>query len=187
MIIKNTDLLDENTPLVFADGTSVYGQLAQEYNTHKKGFFIIAPSGAGKTYFIDHQETKDWIDGDTLWMATNAHPRGEWWLKDLDGINEIERRSDVITTQAKRLGFWIIGVDCYSILPDAVVIPDLETHKQYLQIRTDDPNNDGGHTIDRLDNVLRARKYMESFAEKGVPIFKSMEEAASYLSSTESE
>ncbi len=185
MIIKDTDLLDENTPLVFTDGTAVYKRLASEYKTHKKGFFILAPSGAGKTYFVDHQETKNWIDGDTLWMATNAHPRGKWWLKPLEAINEIERRSDVITTQAKRMGFWIIGVDCYSILPDGVVIPDLETHKEYLQIRTDDPNNDGGQAIDRLDGVLRARKYMESFAEKGVPIFKSVAEAANYLASTE--
>ena len=185
MIIQDTNLLDENTPLVFTDGTEIYNKLASEYKTHKKGFFIIAPSGSGKTHFIDRQEVNNWIDGDTLWMATNAHPKGEWWLKGLDGINEIERRSDVITEQAKRLGFWIIGVDCYSILPDAVVIPDLETHKRYLQNRTDDPNNDGGQTIDKLDSVLRARKYMESFAEKGVPIFKSMTEATDYLASTE--
>lgn len=185
MIIKNTDLLDENTPLIFSDGTKTYTKLAEEYKTHKKGFFIIAPSGAGKTYFINHQETKEWIDGDTLWMATNAHPKGEWWLKSLEEINDIERRSDVITTQAKRLGFWVIGVDCYSILPDAVVIPDLETHKQYLQIRTDDPNNDGGQTIDKLDGIMRARRYMESFAEKGVPIFKSISEATEYLARNE--
>lgn len=184
MIIKNNDLLDEDTPLVFADGTEFYKKLASEYVTHSKGLFIIAPSGAGKTYYVDNQEVKNWIDGDTLWMAAKAHPKGEWWLKDLDGINEIERRSDVITEQAKKLGFWIIGVDCYSILPDAVVIPELETHKKYLQIRTNDHNNDGGQTIDRLDSVLRARKYMESFADKGVPIFKSVEEATGYLAST---
>jgi len=181
MIIKNENLLDENTPLMFTDGSVVYDELAKEFVRHDKGYFIIAPSGAGKTYFIEHQEVKNWIDGDTLWMATNAHPKGEWWAKSLEEINVIERRSDVITEQAKKYGFWIIGVDCYSILPDAVVIPDLETHKRYLQIRTDDPNNDGGQTIDKLDNVLRARKYFESFAEKGVPIFGSVAEAADYL------
>lgn len=181
MTIQNTDLLSENTPLVFSDGTATYNKLAEEYRTHENGLFIIAPSGAGKTYFVDHQETKEWIDGDTLWMATNAHPKGEWWLKSLKEINDIERRSDVITTQAKRLGFWIIGADCYSISPDAVVVPDLETHKQYLQLRTNNPNNDGGQTIDALNNVLRARKYMESFVQKGVPLFASIHEAAEYL------
>ncbi len=181
MTVYNENLLDENTPLIFTDGTVVYDDLAKEYIRHTKGYFIAAPSGAGKTYFIDHQEAKHWIDGDTLWMATNAHPKGEWWLKELYEINEIERRSDVITEQAKKYGFWIIGVDCYSILPDAVVIPNLETHKQYLQIRADDPKNDGGQTIDKLDSILRARRYFESFAEKGVPIFRSIAEATDYL------
>jgi hypothetical protein len=178
-------LLDENTPLVFTDGTEIYRKLAATYKTHKKGFFIIAPSGAGKTYFVDHQKVKNWIDGDTLWMATNAHPEGEWWLQSLEAIQDIERRSDIITTQAKKLGFWIIGTDCYAILPDAVVLPDLETHKRYLQIRTDNPDNDGGQTIDMLDNILRARKYMQSFADKGVPVFTSIAEAVNHLAGAE--
>lgn len=177
----HTNLLDENTPLIYSDGTETYKRLAAEYKTHQTGFFILAPSGSGKTHYVTHQETKNWIDGDTLWTATHAHPKGEWWLKSLEEINEIERRSDVITMQAKRLGFWIIGVDCYSIVPDAVVLPDFETHKKYLQIRTDDPNHDGGQTMKQLENVLRARKYMESFSEKGVPIFASVEQAANHL------
>ena len=180
MIINDDSLLSEDTPLVFCDGSKIYQELANEYNTHDRGYFILAPSGAGKTYFVKSQTTKDWIDGDTLWMVTNAHPKGEWWLKPLSGINEIEQRSDVITTQAKKLGFWIIGTDCYSIIPDAVAMPDWETHKRYIKSRQHG-NYDGGATTEQLEGVLRARKYMESFAEKGVPILTSVEEAATYL------
>lgn len=174
------NLLDDNTPLVFSDGSKVYEELAREFKTHNTGYFILAPSGAGKTHFINAQQTKDWMDGDTLWMATNAHPEGSWWLKPLAEINEIERRSDVITTQAKKLGFWLMGTDCYSIPPDAVVIPDWETHKKFIAKRESD-NYDGGATSEQLDGVLRARKYMESFKEKGVPVFESIEEAAEFL------
>lgn len=180
VIIKNANLLNDNTPLIFSDGTEVYQKLAKQYTTHKVGYYILAPSGAGKTYFIDSQVTKDWIDGDTLWMATNAHPQGEWWLKSLSEINEVERRSDVITTEAKKLGFWVMGTDCYSIIPDAVVIPDWTIHKGYIQCRESN-EYDGGATSKQFEGVLRSRKYMESFAEKGVPIYKSIDEAVTYL------
>lgn len=180
MIINETTLLSDDTPLAFCDGSNIYLELAREYRTHDRGYFILAPSGAGKTHFVNSQTVKDWIDGDTLWMATNAHPSGEWWHKSLPEIQEIEQRSDVITTQAKKQGFWIIGTDCYSIVPDAVALPDWETHKRYIASRQQG-NYDGGATTEQLDGVLRARKYMESFAQTGVPIFESVEAAATHL------
>ena len=101
--------LDPKAPLVFADGSEIYKKFAKEYITHKRGFFIMAPSGAGKTYFIKAQKEKHWIDGDAFWEAANAHPRGAWWLEPLAVVDEIDQRSDVITAQAKKLGFWIMG------------------------------------------------------------------------------
>lgn len=157
MLVKNYPLLDENTPVVFCDGTAIYQELAKQYNTHKTGLYILAPSGAGKTYFVNEQKAKNWIDGDVLWMSAKAHPEGEWWTKPLAEINEIERRSDVITTEAKKLGFWIIGSDCYSIIPDAVVVPDWETHKKYIQAR-EQGIYDGGATTKDFSQVLRSRK-----------------------------
>jgi len=180
MTAEEINLLSDATPLAFCDGSSVYRELATTYNTHDIGYFILGPSGAGKTYFVNSQTSKDWIDGDILWMKTNAHPDGEWWLKPLDGINEVERRSDVITMQAKKLGFWIIGSDCFSIIPDAIVLPDWETHKKYIKSREDN-NYDGGATSEHLEGVLRSRKYIESFAEKGVPLFTSVQEATASL------
>ena len=58
------DLLSKNTPLVFTDGTSIYSELGKKYIQHKIGFFILAPSGTGKTHFIKNQEKQNWIDGD---------------------------------------------------------------------------------------------------------------------------
>ncbi len=179
---KRFDLLDDTVPLVFADGTKVYEQLAQDYITHKKGYYILAPSGSGKTHFIESQEEKHWIDGDILSMSAKAHPEGEWWLKPLPEIIEIEKRSDIIIDQAKKLGFWIIGADNYDIVPDAIVIPHWSTHKKYISYR-EQGNYDGGATTDQLKSVLQSRKWISRHARKGVPKFKSVAEAAKFLAS----
>ena len=103
------ELLEQNTPVIFTDGTNVYNELKQKYITHEKGLFIYGPSGVGKTYYIKHQKENNWIDGDVLWEACNAFPKGDWWNLSGKEIDTIERRADVITEQAKKLGFWIIG------------------------------------------------------------------------------
>lgn len=60
------NLYSEETPLVFSGGTEIYNQLKEEYKIHEKGYFIYGPSGVGKTYFVEHQKEKNWIDGDVL-------------------------------------------------------------------------------------------------------------------------
>jgi len=171
--------LESNIPLAFTDGSEIYKNLASACILHKTGYFILAPSGAGKTYFIDHQKEKHWVDGDSLWESTNAHPKGEWWL-DVGSIDEIDQRSDVITVQAKKLGFWIIGASNNWMEPDAIVIPPWKIHKQYILSREKD-NYDGGATSDRLWQVQGHIKWIKHWAAKGVPEFKSVEEAAEYL------
>ena len=100
---KRFDLLKLNTPLVFADGTEVYKEFKKKYITHKIGYFILAPSGAGKTHFVINQKEPHWIDGDEVWMSARAHPDNQWWLEPLDVINEIDQRSDIITVKAKKI------------------------------------------------------------------------------------
>jgi len=174
----HTGSLPPETPLMFADGSTVYKKFAQEFITHKKGFFIMAPSGAGKTYFIDRQQEKHWMDGDSLWETTNAHPSGFWWLGD--NIDEIDQRSDIITIQAKRFGFWIIGASNNFLKPDAIVLPNWSTHKRYIMQR-ESKNYDGGATSDRLGQVLGHRRWIRQWVKKGVPCFKSVQEAADFL------
>lgn len=174
------NLYNESTPLIFTDGTEIYNELKKEYITHKKGYFIYGPSGVGKTYFINNQKVKNWIDGDILWSAAKAFPDGEWWNLSGDEIDAIERRADVITEQAKKLGFWIIGASSVNMIPDAIVIPDFETHLKYIQYRENN-NYDGGIKSDDLDKIKRNREYYSRFQKDGVPIFKSVDEAVDYI------
>lgn len=179
--IFNKDLYSEDTPLIYTDGSSVYEKIKKEYITHDKGYFIYAPSGVGKTYFIKKQVTKDWIDGDVLWNKTHAFPNDDWWTRPGDELDSIERRADVITEQSKRLGFWIMGASCVSIKPDAIVIPPLKTHLKYI-VNRENNNYDGGLTSKSIDKIKAFRKYVSRYKKQGVPCFKSVDEAAYYLS-----
>ena len=176
--------LEINTSLMFADGSQIYKKFAADFIVHKKGFFIMAPSGVGKTHFIKNQKEKHWLDGDALWEATNAHPQGAWWLESLETMDEIDQRSDIITSQAKKLGFWIMGASNNWLKPDAIVLPHWSTHKKYIRIR-ETTNYDGGATSDRLGQVLGHRKWIKRWAKKGVPVFKTVADAATYLSGLE--
>lgn len=174
------DLYDENIPLVFTDGTNIYNDLKKEYVTHNKGYFIYGPSGVGKTYFINNQEVKNWIDGDILWSHAHAFPDSDWWNLPGEEIDMIERRADVITEQAKKLGFWIIGASSVNVVPDAIVIPDFDTHLSYIKYRENN-NYDGGIKSDDLDRIKNTREYYSRFSRDGVPIFKSVSEAVYYI------
>ena len=140
----------------------------------------MAPSGTGKTYFVERQKEKHWMDGDVLWESAFAHPAGPWWTEPIPVIDEIDQRSDVITVQAKKLGFWIIGASNNWLPPDAIVIPDWETHKSYINAR-EKGNYDGGATSEHLQQVLNHREWILRWVEKGVPKFESVQEATAYL------
>lgn len=174
------NFLEQNTPIIFTDGSKVYNELKQKYITHEKGLFIYGPSGVGKTYYINHQKVNNWIDGDVLWGACNAFPKGDWWDLSGEDIDTIERRADVITEQAKRLGFWIIGASSVNMIPDAIVIPDFETHIKYIKYR-EEHNYDGGIKSDNIEKIKINREYYSRFKENGVPIFTSVDEAVLYL------
>lgn len=42
--------MNASTPVIFADGTAFYNNLAKGYIRHDRGLFILAPSGSGKTF-----------------------------------------------------------------------------------------------------------------------------------------
>lgn len=168
-------------PVVLSDGTNYFNELSKKYRKHKKGLFIMAPSGAGKTYFCEHQDEPHWIDGDELWVAAGAHPHGPWWLEPLEVINRIDQRSDVVTMEAKEAGFWVVGASNYWLQPDAIVIPDWNTHKKYIAARHAN-NYDGGATPDDHDQVLHHIEWIKKWhTDHGVPQFTSVQEAAEAL------
>ena len=190
-------MLNPETPIIFSDGTEIYKNFSEKYITHKRGFFILAPSGSGKTHYINSQEERHWIDGDELWMATNAHPNNAWWTagNSATSLREADFRSDVVTHQAKKLGFWVMGASNLWLRPDAIVLPEWDQHKQYIASREQN-NYDGGATTDRLQQVIEHRDRIKQHAkskipefrrldsgDSPVPTFNSVKEAAEYLAS----
>ena len=168
-------------PVVFQDGESTFQELDNKYIKHNQGFFILAPSGSGKTYFCQNQIEKHWIDGDSLWMATGAHPDGPWWKEPIETINRIDQRSDVVTMEAKVQGLWIMGASNYWLKPDAIVIPDWETHKKYIALR-ENGSYDGGATSEDYSQVKEHIEFIKHWnTDYGVPMFASIQEAVEYL------
>ncbi|MBV9282609.1 MAG: hypothetical protein JOZ41_21235 [Chloroflexi bacterium] len=170
-------------PVVYVDGTEVYRRFMEEYLVHRKGLFIVAPSGSGKTYFVNRQTAMHWIDGDDLWIAAGAHPDRDWWNDDIEVVLAIDQRSDIITEQARRLGLWIIGASNYWLLPDAIVLPDWDTHQRYI-VERERGYYDGGARQEDLSKVLDHRRWLTKLSnDEGIPIFTSVQEAASSLES----
>lgn len=177
--------LEEDTPIVFADGTSTYNELKKEYITHKKGVFIYAPSGVGKTFYINQQKEKHFIDGDYLWGLCGALPKGPWWLnEEVDELERFERRADIITEQAKKLGFFILGASRVNIIPDAIVLPPLETHIKFIKQR-ENHHYDGGLKSDNINKILNARERALKSKGPNTLVFDSVHQACEYFLSLE--
>lgn len=168
------------TPVVFSDGTQFFDGLSEEYIRHNRGFFILAPSGSGKTYFVNKQQQKDWIDGDVLWPMAGADLTSYEWVDDPGLIDEINRKSDVITNEARKLGFWVIGSSNDSLKPDAIVLPEWSQHREYIASR-EEYHYDGGAKIADFEAVESHREIIKRWSQKGVPEFQSVQEAADYL------
>ncbi|HKX73284.1 MAG TPA: hypothetical protein VJM32_04690 [Candidatus Saccharimonadales bacterium] len=168
-------------PVVFADGSDFYKALASTYITHRKGLFILAPSGAGKTYFCQNQSSKHWIDGDELWFGAKAHPEGPWWKEPVSVMRRVDQRCDVLTSEAMEQGFWIMGASNQWLKPSAIVIPEWEAHKENIRKR-EQTNYDGGATAADFDQVLGHMEWIKKWhTEHGVPMFATIEAAVEAL------
>ncbi len=173
--------IEPNTPVIFSDGTDIFNKIAKTYIKHDFGLFILAPSGSGKTYFVERQAKLHWIDGDYLWDITNADPLNDEWEPNFDLVQEINDRSDIITIQAKKLGFWIIGSSNHFLKPDAIVIPSWSIHKEFIKKRQQ-LNYDGGAKEEDFEAVIEHRDFIVSWEKQGVPRFESIDEAVVSLS-----
>lgn len=168
---------------MFADGTAVYDAFARDYITHSYGLFILAPSGVGKSHYVRGQadDAKHWIDADVLWRKARAMPAGAWW-EQLELIEGIEQQCDIITAQAKKLGFWMLGSACSQLKPDAVVLPKWDIHVAYIKKR--ELNYDGGITSAQLQQLKNHRAEISGWVTRGVPEFESVDDAITHLTST---
>jgi hypothetical protein len=172
--------MDTSTPVIFSDGTVFFDNLSRDYIRHHKAYFILAPSGAGKTRFVNSQQEKHWIDGDVLWPSANADLSHDGWDVPFEAVMEINNKSDVITHEAKKLGFWIIGSSNNWLKPDAIVLPKWSRHKLHIAKR-EKTIYDGGATTSDLEGIKSHRDWIRKWRKHGVPCFLSVEEAAHYL------
>ena len=183
MLQDQEGLYPSSTPLIYTDGTEFFQDLATKYIRHKKGFFIMAPSGVGKSHYYRNQKDgeKHWIDADRLWRWSKAMPVGAWWEEGGEVCDQVDQQCDVITLHAKNQGFWMLGSANYWLKPDAIVIPDWETHVGFIKQR--ELNYDGGAKSDpaSLKRVQGHRKWIQQWKKKGVPEFKSIQDAIDFL------
>ena len=164
----------------FSSSDSIFNMLAEEYIMHDKGYFMLAPSGVGKTYFVTHQKENHWIDGDYLWDITGADYLGGEWVYDYAKVEDVNKRCDKVTFLAKQAGFWIIGSSNWNLKPDAIVLPHWRVHKQRI-VKRENTNYDGGAKSNDFAGVLKHRKLIAQWVKKGVPRFYDVESAANYI------
>lgn len=165
---------DVKSQFMFSDGKNIYKQVNEKYKRHKTGYVILGPPGIGKSYYVnkiqDQKNKRNWIDSDYLFSKLNV----KWHQNEK---NIIDRRlnylrCDYMLEQSKALGYRVIGSLFWKFIPDAIVIPDLKTHKKYLARRKDL----------KLETVINIRNILRKIADSNdVPIFKSCEEAADFL------
>lgn len=169
------------SPVTFKDDQTFYDEFATRYVKHDKGLFILAPSGAGKTWYVKHQAEQHWIDGDEIWEKSGAHPIMAWWTGGIDTIQRVDQRSDVITMEARRQGLWIMGASNFWLKPDAVVLPDWDTHVAQIKEREEN-HYDGGAKLNALEQVKEHREaIMKWHTDFDVPLFRSIDEAVKTL------
>ncbi|MGB4768679.1 MAG: hypothetical protein WBP22_05490 [Candidatus Saccharimonas sp.] len=173
------------SPVTFLENQPFYDELSKQYIQHDRGLFILAPSGAGKSYYCKNQSSQHWIDGDILWNTSGAHPDTQWWLGGEEVIHRVDQRSDVVTMEAKRQGFWIMGASNYWLKPDAIVIPEWDIHVAYIKEREEN-HYDGGAKSDALEQVKSHIEFIKKWhTDYDVPFFTSIEAAVSALAGSE--
>jgi GTPase SAR1 family protein len=151
----------------FTSGKTVYDDLGKKFIKQKKAYVILGPPGVGKTTFVKKQKEKIWVDVDPLFSKL-----GVKWHQNAKNPVDMRLnylRADYMLEQTKALGFCVIGALFWEFVPDAIVIPDLDTHKRYLKGR----KNLNIEVVCKIRNLLK--KKAKDFK---IPIFKSCEEAA---------
>ena len=138
------------------------------YTIHSTGRVILGPPGIGKTTFVRNQPItkQDWVDQDDLFGEL-----GLKWQNTTDP-EKTYTRADRMTDECKQKGYRIIGSLFWNYKADAVVIPDLEQHKLYLEGRPDL----------NLEKVIEIRNILYKQAiEYNIPIFTRCHDAVDYI------
>lgn len=160
--------------IMLSNGNKVYTKLDKEYTKHKNGYVIIAPPGSGKSYFVRNQKKgkkKEFIDGDILLKQLGA----DWKKTKFPNPDFVlaYKGIDLMLEQSRQYGYKILTSTFFEFNGDALVLPKIKDHKDYVAKRKD---------LNWKD-VFHLRKKFEWFAKKyfEMPIFETFDEAIEYL------
>jgi hypothetical protein len=176
-LLNSLTMTSVQSEFMFTSGSSVYSKYSESFVKHKKGLLILGPPGIGKTYYCDNiqEENEDgkkhWIDADNICSSLNV----QWHFNEKSKIEQRLNylRAEYILEQSRALGYYVIGSLFWNnIIPDAIVIPDIELHKTYLKSREDL----------NIDFVLTVRKLLKDMAKRfDIKVFKSIQDAINYI------
>jgi hypothetical protein len=94
---------------------------------------------------------------------------------------DTNNKCDIITEQARKQGYSVMGSSNNWLKPDAIVLPPWNIHKKYVLARENN-NYDGGAKNNDLSGLKAHRKIIKQWTKAGVPCFISIDEAANNLS-----
>lgn len=136
------------------------------------GHIILSPPGTGKTTYVKGQSK--YCDLDDIAHEFNLHGEG---YSQKPHTEEEERRHytriDGWLATLKELGFNVVGSLYENYVPDAIVILDVETHKQYVKKREDVT----------WERAAELRAMLQTFARKNnVKVFPTIQAAIASVS-----
>lgn len=124
---------------------------------------IVAPPGAGKSYWIEHNPDKGWEEGDDLYPQ-----EGRYDERTMAMLKEHERLNNEFKMEGKK----VMTSDWYNLKGvDAVVLPAM---REVLE-------NSKGEQREGND-VAQSYYWLIKYAhKKDVPIFHSFDEAVDFI------
>ena len=135
----------------------VHGSIAQ-------GKVILAPSGTGKSTWIENHPGSGWEDADILFDQSTHFEEEATYEQRKRHYMEIDKKLE----QARQEGKKVMSGLFWNFVPDAIVIPDETLHRQYVAKRKDLP----------WKRAKQTRKYLQRI---NAPKFKTIDEAVDFL------
>ena len=135
---------------------------------HPKGRLVVAPNGAGKSYYVEHQAQKDWLDQDPYLEQVDIP------TKSSDKLSEATmQQADKATLALKRAGAWVLGATWWDPANvDAFVIPSAAVTQTRLAAKSDKFDKDfyEKNVQPHIETIRKVAK------EHEIPIYDSFED-----------